>query len=91
MGKRWPWLMEMHLYYFDRSTIARLLREVGFREVAISDYTHYVSVPYLVAKLEAMAGSLAPLVRAGGRVVPRNWRIPVNLGDNMLVRAVRPV
>lgn len=90
MGRRWPWLMEMHLYYFDRSTISRLLREVGFRDVAISDYTHYVSVPYLVAKLEAIAGFLGPVVKTAGRAVPSSWRIPVNLGDNMLVRAVRP-
>jgi 2-polyprenyl-3-methyl-5-hydroxy-6-metoxy-1,4-benzoquinol methylase len=90
MGRRWPWLMDMHLYYFDRSTISRLLQEVGFRDVAISDYTHYVSVPYLVAKVETMAGVLAPVVKTAGRVVRSNWRIPVNLGDNMLVRAVRP-
>ena len=90
MGRRWPWLMDMHLYYFDRSTITRLLRDVGFQGVVISDYTHYVSVPYLVTKVEAMAGPLAPVVRTVGRVVPSPWRIPVNLGDNMLVRAVRP-
>jgi hypothetical protein len=90
MGRRWPWLMDMHLYYFDRSTITRLLREVGFEGILISDYTHYVSVPYLATKAEAMAGPLAPVVRTIGRVVRSGWRIPVNLGDNMLVRAVRP-
>jgi hypothetical protein len=37
-----------------------------------------------------MAGVLAPVVKTAGRVVRSSWRIPVNLGDNMLVRAVRP-
>jgi SAM-dependent methyltransferase len=90
MGRRWPWLMEMHLYYFDRSTITRLLEEVGFRDIVIGDYTHYVSVRYLTGKVEAMAGPLGPVLKRLSRVVPGNLRIPVNLGDNMLVRAVRP-
>ncbi len=90
MGRRWPWLMEMHLYYFDRATIARLLEDVGFRDIVIGDYTHYVSVRYLASKLEAMAGPLGPTIKRLSRVVPGNLRIPVNLGDNMLVRAVRP-
>jgi hypothetical protein len=91
MGRRWPWLMEMHLFYFDRSTIRRLLHEVGFRDVSVSDYTHYVSVPYLLAKSEAIARGLAPVIRSAGRRVPSGWRIPFNLGDNMLVRSVRPI
>lgn len=90
MGRRWPWLMDMHLYYFDRRTMARLLGEVGFADVSVSDYTHYVSSRYLLAKVGSLAGPLAPVVGAVGRIVPGRWRIPVNLGDNMLVRAVRP-
>jgi len=91
MGRRWPWLMEMHLHYFDRATITRLLHEVGFVDVGISDYTHYVSWGYLSAKVEALAGRFGPAWRVGARVVPGDWRIPVSLGDNMLVRSRRPL
>lgn len=90
LGRRWPWLMDMHLYYFDRSTIRRLLEEVGFGDVSIGEYTHFVSLPYLLAKFEAIAGGLAPVITRATRLVPRGWRIPINLGDNMLVRSVRP-
>ena len=90
MGRRWPWLMDMHLYYFDRSTMTRLLHEVGFRSISVGDYTHYVSLRYLLAKMEALAGPAAPAVASAARVVPGGWRVPVNLGDNMLVQAVRP-
>ncbi len=31
MGSRWPWLMEMHIVYFSRHTLARMLESVGFR------------------------------------------------------------
>lgn len=91
MGRRWPWLMEMHLHYFDRSTIVRLLREVGFVDVSVGTYTHFVSVSYLSAKLEALAGRAAPVVSTVGRFVPSGWRVPVSFGDNMLVRSVRPL
>lgn len=90
MGRSWPWLMDMHLYYFDRSTITELLHEVGFQAVSIGNYTHYVSARYLMAKVEALAGPLGPVVAATARLVAGGWRIPVNLGDNMLVQAVRP-
>lgn len=90
LGRRWPWLMEMHLHYFDRSTIVRLLGEVGFEGMSVGDYTHVVSLSYLTAKLEALGGRAAPAVRSVGRVVPKGWRVPVNLGDNMLVSCVRP-
>ncbi len=91
MGRRWPWLMEMHLHYFDRRTITRLLHEVGFVDVSVSDYTHYVSWAYLSAKVEALAGRFGPAWRVAARVVPDQWRIPVSLGDNMLVRSRRPL
>jgi len=91
MGRRWPWLMEMHLHYFDRSTIVRLLGEIGFVDVSVGNYTHVVSASYLSAKLEALAGRAGPVVSAAGRLAPRGLRVPVSLGDNMLVRSVRPL
>ncbi len=91
MGRRWPWLMEMHLHYFDRSTITRLLEEVGFVDISVGDYTHYVSWSYLSAKVETFAGRFAPAWRMVAKVVPDGWRVPVNLGDNMLVRSRRPL
>jgi SAM-dependent methyltransferase len=90
MGRRWPWLMDMHLHYFDRSTIARLLGEVGFVDVTIGTYTYFVSFAYLSKKLEAITGSLAPAVRGVFRIVPGAWRLPIRLGDTMFVRALRP-
>jgi len=90
LGARWPWLMDMHLFYFDRSTLPALLQEVGFREVQRRAYVHTVSVDYLLRKAAASFPLLAPLVSLLRRVVPAQWPIPVNLGDNMHVTAVRP-
>ena len=89
LGPRWPWLMDMHLVYFDRPTISALLEEAGFRVREIRTYSHTVSAGYLLRKLGASFPALSPVARALARVVPTSWPIPVNLGDNMLVSAER--
>lgn len=90
LGPRWPWLMDMHLYYFTRRTITALLNDVGFQVCGIDRYTHVVSARYLFQKSTAAFPRAAPAVRALAAVVPGAWQVPVNVGDNMLVSAVRP-
>jgi SAM-dependent methyltransferase len=90
LGSRWPWLMDMHLHYFTHQTVTALLREAGFDVRRIDEYTHVVSSRYLLQKAAASIPRAAPGLRAVAGVVPSRWRIPVNLGDNMLVSAVRP-
>ncbi len=89
LGARWPWLMDMHLVYFDRPTISALLEEAGFRVLDVGTYSHTVSAGYLLRKLGASFPALAPVARALTRVIPTAWPVPVNLGDNMLVSAER--
>jgi SAM-dependent methyltransferase len=89
MGRRWPWLMDMHLYYFTRHTIAKLLQEAGFEVDGIGLYTHVVSAGYLLRKAGATFPPAAPVFRRLAAVPPPHWRVPVNLGDNMLVSARR--
>jgi 2-polyprenyl-3-methyl-5-hydroxy-6-metoxy-1,4-benzoquinol methylase len=90
LGARWPWLMEMHLVYFDRRTLPALLTQVGFRVVERRTYTHTVSAEYLLRKASASFPRLAPVLDLARRLVPERLPVPVNLGDNMLVVAERP-
>jgi 2-polyprenyl-3-methyl-5-hydroxy-6-metoxy-1,4-benzoquinol methylase len=89
LGARWPWLMEMHLFYFDHRTLPRLLEETGFRVSRRRAYTHTVSADYLLRKAAASFPAAAPLFRLARRLVPGRLPVPVNLGDNMVVSAVR--
>jgi SAM-dependent methyltransferase len=50
-GKHWPWLMDMHLYYFTESTIRNVLEQTGFEIVDSDKYCHIVTLEYLLAKL----------------------------------------
>jgi len=89
LGARWPWLMDMHLVYFDRRNLSALLEGAGFRVLGFRTYSHTVSLGYLLRKVGASFPSLSPLARAMARLVPERLPVPVNLGDNMLVSAER--
>jgi 2-polyprenyl-3-methyl-5-hydroxy-6-metoxy-1,4-benzoquinol methylase len=90
LGARWPWLMHMHLCYFDRQNLSALLESVGFRVTDRRNYAHTVSAGYLLRKIGASFPALAPLLRAASVVIPSNLAVPVSLGDNMVITAERP-
>jgi 2-polyprenyl-3-methyl-5-hydroxy-6-metoxy-1,4-benzoquinol methylase len=82
MGARWPWLMEMHVYYFSRRTLRAMLEKCGFRVLSDKPQGRFLRLGYLMNRV----GALMPLV---GR--PAEWlvtklglrglAVPVNLGD----------
>lgn len=82
LGPRWPWLMEMHLYYFSRRTLALLLRMTGFQVVRQFAQGRYLALDYLLAQLSALSPRLPRILRRGaGRLGIGQWAIPINLGD----------
>ncbi len=82
MGKRWPWLMEMHLYYFSPRTLGRMLEKLGFQVVRSSAQGRFLRLGYLTTRLEPYS---RPLARAVGALAARfnlnTLAIPVNFGD----------
>lgn len=86
MGSRWPWLMDMHIFYFSTKTITKILEQEGFSVVHIKNYTHYISSNYLIKKLNHISrvGTLFPRAIQG---VIGEFSVPFNLGDNMMVIA----
>ncbi len=82
MGARWPWLMEMHIYYFSRRTLRAMLELCGFRVLSDRPQGRYLRLGYLMNRV----GVLVPFVgRPAEWLVTRlRWRgiaVPVNLGD----------
>ena len=92
MGKYWPWLMKMHLYYFDRGTMTAYLRKAGFQTLQIRKYRHTISGHYLAYKLRAISGLLPPTVaRLLDSRILSGRQITVALGDFMEVVAVKSI
>jgi dolichol-phosphate mannosyltransferase len=81
MGRRWPWIMEMHLYYFGAGSLERMFRDAGFERVRVEPYRHYASLRYIYRKLcAAVPGGFGKLFAKAGALVP-DWVLPVSLGD----------
>jgi 2-polyprenyl-3-methyl-5-hydroxy-6-metoxy-1,4-benzoquinol methylase len=90
MDTRWPWLMEMHIYYFSRRTLRAMLEQCGFQVLSDRPQGRYLRLGYLMNRVSA----LVPVV---GR--PSEWlvtklglrglAVPVNLGDLFTAYAVK--
>lgn len=91
MGARWPWLMEMHIYYFSRRTLRAMLEQSGFQVLSDRPQGRYLRLGYLMNRV----GALMPLVGQ-----PAEWLVtklglrgaamPVNLGDLFTAYARKP-
>jgi 2-polyprenyl-3-methyl-5-hydroxy-6-metoxy-1,4-benzoquinol methylase len=82
MGARWPWLMEMHLYYFSRRTLRVMLEKCGFQIVSDRPQGRYLRLGYLMNRM----GALMPLVGHPAewlvtRLGLRGVAVPIDLGD----------
>lgn len=92
MGSRWPWLMDMHLHYFDRQTLCRLLEQNGFEITWVGAEGRYLTLRYLVSRVSAVS---RPIGRIVGQIVrsvkAEDITVPINLGDLFTVYARRPI
>lgn len=91
MGGRWPWLMDMHLTYFSRQTLAAMVSDCGFEVVNVAPQGRYLSLGYLATRV---GGISEPFGRATSRLVTAaglaERAVPVNFGDLITLYARRP-
>ena len=92
VGSRWPWLMEMHIYYFSRRTLRAMLEQCGFRMLSDRPQGRYLRLGYLMNRV----GRLIPIVGRPAewlvtRLGLRGLRMPVNLGDLFTAYARKPL
>ncbi|MCH7500454.1 MAG: methyltransferase domain-containing protein, partial [Nitrospinae bacterium] len=54
MKERWPWYMDMHLFYFTLDALSQLLTKAGLELVHHQKYTHIITLEYFFFKLDAL-------------------------------------
>jgi SAM-dependent methyltransferase len=91
MGPRWPWLMEMHIYYFTRRTLGDLLAKAGFRVAAIRPEGRYLRLGYLTTRLRPYSILLADAVDGVAHTTRLDkLPLPINFGDLITAYAQKP-
>lgn len=75
MRRKWPFYLEVHLFYFTRRTINQYLAKHGFKLLAINPYSQTLGLRYLISRATA------------GRIVnfPLDFPIRYRLGQRTLV------
>ena len=53
MGKRWIFLLSVHLFYFDKKTIKKMLNATGFEVIKIKKHFQKLNLGYLVYRMQA--------------------------------------
>ena len=92
MGKRWPWLMDMHLHYFSKESLGRMLKDLGYDLIWSGTQGRYLRVGYLAGRLGGMSKSIGRLAHRASEITRLNTRpIPVNFGDLFTVYARKPI
>ncbi len=88
---RWPWFMRMHLHYFTRESLIRMVRSSGFEVLSTKTEAKTLKLGYVLDRARGFLGPLAACARALAStfgVVNRPVRI--DLGDILLVEARKP-
>ncbi|HZT08891.1 MAG TPA: class I SAM-dependent methyltransferase [Chloroflexota bacterium] len=89
LGRRWPWYMQMHLSYFSRRTLARMVTAAGFQVVDVRRHCRIVRLGYLAEQLEQRIGPvLGRVARAVGASQLGRRLVPIDLGDIVTLFAV---
>lgn len=91
MGKRWPWLMAMHVHYFSKRTLQQMLEQVGYEVITIKPEGRYLRLGYVATRV---AGFHAGFGRIANTLIQRlglaKVAIPLNFGDLVTAYAIRP-
>ncbi len=91
MGSRWPWLMDMHLHYFGRKTLTKMLEDNGYEVIWVGAQGRYLSLGYVASRI---GGISHPIGRFCSWIVEKlslaEMTVPINLGDLMTAFARKP-
>ena len=91
MGARWPWLMEMHIYYFSRQTLRLMLERVGFRVACIKPEGRFLRLKYLTTRLRPYSRLMADWIdRVAKLTGVDRVPLPINFGDLITAYAQKP-
>lgn len=82
LGKHWPWIMDMHLFYFTTEGLRDLFQRAGFTLIEDAPYRHFASPRYVLEKVAAMLPRpMSAFARLASRLAPRKLFLPFYFGD----------
>jgi SAM-dependent methyltransferase len=91
MGKRWPWLVEMHNFFFSPKTLGAMVEKAGLQVESWQVQGRYLHLGYLLSRLSGWNKPLGRLAENTAAALHVDHRlVPVNFGDLFTMFAVKP-
>jgi len=91
MGRKWPWFMEMQLYYFSERTLRHILEAAEFQWKLSQTLGRYLRLVYLVSRLKPyVCQIMLPLDKLIKTLHLESMPVAINLGDLITVYAQKP-
>lgn len=63
LGRRWLFLTSVHLHYFDRTTIRRLLHTTGFEVAEVRPHVQRLELDYILKRAAILSQGLSSVAR----------------------------
>lgn len=90
MGRSWVFLLDVHLYYFTRVTIRKLLEDVGFEVVVMRPHFQRLGLAYILQRATPYVGApLRPLIGLVRTVGLADWQVPYWMGQTLVIARKR--
>jgi SAM-dependent methyltransferase len=91
LGRKWPFLSSVHLYYFTRGTMGRLLEQHGFEVIDARPHVQRLELDYLLGRGEVVSEWLAKTSRRVARALGVSRRqAPYWIGQTFLAARKGP-
>jgi SAM-dependent methyltransferase len=86
MGRRWLFLTSVHLYYFDRGTMRRMLESTGFAVTAIRPHVQRLEFDYILFRGSVLSQRLSTAARGLIRAIRLSRaQVPYWLGQTFVL------
>jgi len=86
MGKKWIFLLSVHLFYFNRKTIRKMLKKTGFKIVKIKPHFQTLGLGYLIFRMEKYNKPLSKFLEKFVKLLKlENFQIAYWLGQTLVI------
>jgi 2-polyprenyl-3-methyl-5-hydroxy-6-metoxy-1,4-benzoquinol methylase len=86
MGRRWVFLLSVHLYYFTKQTLKAMLEQLSFRVLQRRQHWQSLELGYILFRMEAY---VKPVARLLGKIVKalrlEHLQFPYWMGQMLLI------
>jgi len=86
MRRKWFYILSIHVFYFTRQTLSRILHKAGFSKIRVRKYLLKTSLDYVLEKSSNYIGSAGMLFRSAARATGLH-KLPIKywLGQSIFI------